>query len=119
YDAGLLSLAALREASNAALLAHCRRVADVIPLFGFYLQPAVGGRVLDQAFWREFLEIDAVVAVKVAPFDRYRTIEVTRALADSGRQDVALYTGNDDSIVADLLTDFPPAPQRPPLRFAG
>ena len=120
YDAGLLSLAALRDASNDALLAHCRRVGEVIPLFGFYLQPAVGGRVLDHAFWRAFLEIDAVVAIKVAPFDRYRTLEVARALAGSGRTDVALYTGNDDSIVADLLTDFPPAaPGAPPVRFAG
>jgi dihydrodipicolinate synthase/N-acetylneuraminate lyase len=116
YDAGLLSLAALRDASNAALLEHCRRVADVIPLFGFYLQPAVGGRILDQAFWRAFLEIEGVVAIKVAPFDRYRTLEVTRALAESGRHDVALYTGNDDSIVTDLLTDFP---GDPPVRFAG
>src|SRR5688500_11513024 len=104
YDAGLLSLAALRDASNPALLDHCRRVAEVIPVFGFYLQPAVGGRVLDYAFWREFLEIPAVVAIKVAPFDRYRTLKVARALAASGRTDVALYTGNDDSIVADLLT---------------
>jgi len=120
YDAGLLSLAALRDASNAELVAHCRRVAEVIPLFGFYLQPAVGGRVLDQAFWRQFLEIEAVVAIKVAPFDRYRTLEVARALAASGRTDVTLYTGNDDSIVADLLTDFPAAaPAAPPLRFAG
>jgi dihydrodipicolinate synthase/N-acetylneuraminate lyase len=120
YDAGLLSLAAMREAGNAALLDHCRRVAEVIPLFGFYLQPAVGGRVLDHAFWRGFLEIDGVVAIKVAPFDRYRTLEVARALAASGREDVALYTGNDDSIVADLLTDFPAATSgAPPVRFAG
>jgi len=118
YDAGLLSLAALREASNRALLDHCRRVAGVLPLFGFYLQPAVGGRVLDYAFWREFLEIPGVVAIKVAPFDRYRTLDVARALAASGRADVALYTGNDDSIVADLLTDFPGA-GAPPVRFAG
>jgi dihydrodipicolinate synthase/N-acetylneuraminate lyase len=120
YHAGLLSLAALREAPNAELLAHCRRVAEVIPLFGFYLQPAVGGRVLDEAFWRAFLEIEQVVAIKVAPFDRYRTLEVARALAASGRTDVALYTGNDDSIVADLLTDFPGSgPSAPPVRFAG
>src|SRR5688572_5445634 len=120
YDAGLLSLAALRDASNAALLDHCRRVAEVIPLFGFYLQPAVGGRILDHAFWRGFLEIDGVVAIKVAPFDRYRTLEVARALAASGRDDVALYTGNDDSIVADLLTDIPvSAPGARPVRFAG
>jgi dihydrodipicolinate synthase/N-acetylneuraminate lyase len=116
YDAGLLSLAALRDATNDALLEHCRRVAEVLPVFGFYLQPAVGGRVLDLAFWRGFLEIGNVVAIKVAPFDRYRTLEVARALAESGRSDVALYTGNDDSIVADLLTDFPGTP---PVRFAG
>jgi dihydrodipicolinate synthase/N-acetylneuraminate lyase len=107
YDAGLLSLGALREATVDELLAHCRRVADVIPLFGFYLQPAVGGRVLDAAFWRGFLKIDSVVAIKVAPFNRYATLEVARALAESGRADeVALYTGNDDAIVADLLSDF-------------
>src|SRR5438445_8134304 len=99
YDVGLLSLAGLAEASNAELIAHCRRVGEVIPLFGFYLQPAVGGRVLDEGFWRALLEIEAVVAIKVAPFDRYATLEVVRALAASGRTDVALYTGNDDAIV--------------------
>lgn len=110
YDVGLLSLAALPGATQAQLIEHCRRVADVIPLFGFYLQPAVGGRPLDYAFWRAFLNIENVAAIKVAPFDRYRTLDVARALAESGRQDVALYTGNDDAIVADLLTDFPGAP---------
>lgn len=106
YHVGLLSLAALREASNAALLAHCRRVADVIPLFGFYLQPAVGGRVLGYDFWRRFAEIGNVWAVKIAPFDRYRTLETVRGILDSGRDDIALYTGNDDNIVNDLLTPF-------------
>jgi len=107
YDAGLLSLGALRDATTDELLAHCRRVAEVIPLFGFYLQPAVGGRLLDYFFWRGFLEIGRVVAIKVAPFNRYQTLDVVRALADSGRAgDVALYTGNDDAIVADLLADF-------------
>src|SRR5918994_4066381 len=91
YDAGLLSLAALKDASNAALLDHCRAIADIIPLVGFYLQPAVGGRVLDADFWRGFLAIDGVVAIKVAPFDRYRTLDVVRALADTRRTDVALY----------------------------
>lgn len=119
YDLGLLSLAALREASSAELIAHCRRVAEVLPLFGFYLQPAVGGRVLDYAFWRAFLEIEAVAAIKVAPFNRYQTIDVARALAASGRTDVALYTGNDDAIVADLLTEFPAPDDREPVRFAG
>jgi dihydrodipicolinate synthase/N-acetylneuraminate lyase len=114
YDVGLLSLAALREATNPELIAHCRRVAEVIPLFGFYLQPAVGGRVLDEAFWRGFLEIENVAAIKVAPFSRYATLEVTRALRASGRTDVALYTGNDDAIVADLVTTFPGG-----LRFVG
>ena len=107
YDVGLLSLGALRDASPEQLLAHCRAIADVIPLFGFYLQPDVGGRVLEYTFWREFAEIPNVWAVKVAPFDRYRTIDVVRAFGESGRDDVALYTGNDDSIVADLLTPFP------------
>jgi dihydrodipicolinate synthase/N-acetylneuraminate lyase len=114
YDVALLSLAALRDAPNAALIEHCRRVAEVLPLFGFYLQPAVGGRVLDEAFWRAFLEIENVAAIKVAPFNRYATLDVTRALAASGRRDVALYTGNDDAIVADLVTAFPGG-----VRFAG
>lgn len=107
YDVGLLSLGALRSATTEQLLAHCRAVADVIPLFGFYLQSAVGGRVLDYAFWREFAEIPNVWAVKIAPFDRYRTVDVVRAFGEAGRDDVALYTGNDDSIVADLLTPYP------------
>ena len=119
YDAALLSVAALRDAGNREVLDHCRRVAEVIPLVGFYLQPAVGGRVLDRAFWREFFEIERVVAVKVAPFDRYRTIDVTGALAESGRDDLALYTGNDDAIVADLLTPFPTRMGGRHLRFAG
>lgn len=119
YDAGLLSLAALREADNEVVLDHCRRVAEVIPLVGFYLQPDVGGRVLDRSFWRGFLEIDAVVAIKVAPFDRYRTLDVVTALAESGRRDVALYTGNDDAIVADLLTPFPSGGGGPALHFSG
>ena len=107
YDVGLLSLAALREATVTELITHCRRVAEIIPLFGFYLQPAVGGRLLDYRFWREFFEIENVAAVKVAPFNRYQTLDVARALADSGRHhEVALYTGNDDNIVADLLTEF-------------
>ncbi len=107
YDAGLLSLAAHRDADDAALLAHCRAVAEIMPIFGFYLQPAVGGRVLSYDFWRAFAEIDNVVAIKIAPFNRYQTLDVVRAVADAGRGDtIALYTGNDDNIVADLLTDF-------------
>ena len=107
YDVGLLSLGALTRATRDQLLAHCRAVADVIPLFGFYLQPAVGGRVLDYAFWRELAEIPNLWAVKIAPFDRYKTFDVVRAIGESGREDVALYTGNDDNIVGDLLTAFP------------
>jgi dihydrodipicolinate synthase/N-acetylneuraminate lyase len=106
YHTGLLSLAALRDATDDALLAHCREVAQVMPLFGFYLQPAVGGRLLSRQFWRNFLEIPNVLAIKVAPFNRYQTLDVVRALAESGRDDVALYTGNDDSIVVDLLTVY-------------
>jgi dihydrodipicolinate synthase/N-acetylneuraminate lyase len=104
YHAGLLSLGAWRDATDDAILAHCRVVADVLPLFGFYLQPAVGGRVLGYAFWRELAEIPGVVAIKIAPFDRYRTLDVVRAVGESGRDDIALYTGNDDNIIVDLLT---------------
>jgi dihydrodipicolinate synthase/N-acetylneuraminate lyase len=107
YDIGLLSLGALVDASVPELLAHARAVAGVIPLFGFYLQPEVGGRVLPYDFWREFIEIPAVAAIKIAPFNRYQTLDVLRAVADSGRADeIALYTGNDDSIVSDLITPF-------------
>lgn len=107
YHCGLLSLGAWRDATDAAIVAHCRHVAEAIPLFGFYLQPAVGGRRLSYAFWREFAEIANVVAIKVAPFDRYATLDVVRAIADAGRDDIALYTGNDDAILADLVTDVP------------
>ncbi len=106
YHLGLLSLAALRDADDAALLAHCRAVAEVIPLFGFYLQPAVGGRVLSYDFWRAFADIENVAAIKIAPFNRYQTLDVVRAVAVSGRDDIALYTGNDDNIVGDLITPF-------------
>lgn len=107
YDIGLLSLAALRVATTEQLIAHCQQVSEAIPLFGFYLQPAVGGRLLGYEFWRAFFDIEKVVAVKLAPFNRYQTLDVVRALADSGRQhEIALYTGNDDNIVADLLTEF-------------
>jgi dihydrodipicolinate synthase/N-acetylneuraminate lyase len=107
YHCGLLSLGAWRDADDAAILRHCRHVAESFPLFGFYLQPAVGGRRLPYAFWREFAEIANVVAIKVAPFDRYATLEVVRAIADAGRDDIALYTGNDDAILLDLITDIP------------
>jgi dihydrodipicolinate synthase/N-acetylneuraminate lyase len=107
YDLGLLSLAALPAASDDELLEHCRAVAEVIPLFGFYLQPSVGGRLLSYEFWRRFCEIEGVAAIKVAPFNRYQTLDVARGLVDSGRADeIALYTGNDDNIIPDLMTEI-------------
>jgi len=107
YHAGLLSLAALPDASENELLDHARAVAGILPVFGFYLQPAVGGRMLPIGFWRRFAQIENVVAVKIAPFNRYQTLDVVRAVAESGRaEEVALYTGNDDHIILDLLTPF-------------
>jgi hypothetical protein len=106
YEAGLVSLGAFREAPEADILAHVRAVAGEIPVFGFYLQPAAGGRDLSYRFWRRFVEIEGVVAIKIAPFDRYRTLDVIRAVVEGGRDDIALYTGNDDAIVADLVTPF-------------
>jgi dihydrodipicolinate synthase/N-acetylneuraminate lyase len=106
YHAALHSLAALREAGDDAMVAHCRAVADILPVVGFYLQPAVGGRVLPYRFWRQFAEIESIIAIKIAPFNRYQTLDVVRAVAEAGRDDIALYTGNDDHIVLDLLTPF-------------
>lgn len=106
YHAGLLSLTAVGGDGEAAMLEHARAIGDVIPLIGFYLQPAVGGRVLSFDFWRRFCELPAVVAIKIAPFNRYQTLDVVRAVIASGRDDIALYTGNDDNIIADLLTPF-------------
>jgi dihydrodipicolinate synthase/N-acetylneuraminate lyase len=107
YHAGLLSLGALSKAPLARLIAHARAVSEVIPLFGFYLQPAVGGRVLDFSFWRRFVELENVVAIKIAPFNRYQTLDVLRAVAESGRgKEIALYTGNDDHIIHDLLATY-------------
>lgn len=105
YHAGLLSLGAVAAWDDDRLLAHCKEVAKTLPLVGFYLQPAVGGRLLSYSFWRRFAEIENVVAIKIAPFNRYQTLDVVRAVAESGR-DIALYTGNDDNIVMDLLTPF-------------
>lgn len=105
YECGLLSLAALKDASIPELVNHARAVASVMPVMGFYLQPDVGGRVLPYEFWREFVEIPNVLAIKVAPFNRYRTLDVVRAVRQSGRE-IALYTGNDDNIVIDLLSGF-------------
>lgn len=106
YQAGLLSLAALRDADEDSLIAHCHAVSEVLPIIGFYLQPAVGGRALSYRFWRRFAEIPGVCAIKIAPFNRYQTLDVVRAVIESGREDIALYTGNDDNIVLDLITPF-------------
>jgi dihydrodipicolinate synthase/N-acetylneuraminate lyase len=106
YDAVLLSLGAWKDDRDEAILAHCRAVAEILPLFGFYLQPAVGGRILSYSFWRRLAELPSLVAIKIAPFNRYHTLDVVRAVHESGRDDVALYTGNDDSIVFDLLSRF-------------
>jgi dihydrodipicolinate synthase/N-acetylneuraminate lyase len=107
YHAVLLSLGALKDASDDELIHHCETVARELSLFGFYLQPAVGGRPLSFDFWRRFAEIPNVLAIKVAPFNRYQTLDVARAVAESSRAGgIALYTGNDDNIVVDLLTRF-------------
>lgn len=109
YDCGLLSLTAFPDAPLDTLIEHVEAVAEGLPVFGFYLQQAVGGRPLPYAFWRRFAEVENIVGIKIAPFDRYETIDVVRAVTDAGRLDeVALYTGNDDNIVADLLTEYPP-----------
>ena len=107
YHLGLLSLAAMKEADDAELLRHGEAVGEKIPLMGFYLQPAVGGRRLSFEFWRRFAEIPSVVAIKMAPFNRYQTLDVVRGVAMSSRADeIALYTGNDDNIIPDLLTRY-------------
>ena len=107
YHAALVSLAALKGASDDALIAHCEAVAREIPLIGFYLQPAVGGVILSADFWRRFASIDNVIAIKIAPFNRYRTLDVLRGVAAAGALDrVALYTGNDDHILLDLMLPF-------------
>ena len=122
YEAGLLSLAALKGASVAALIEHCEAVAEEIPLIGFYLQPAVGGLDLGADFWARFAAIGNVVAIKVAPFNRYRTLDVIRGVVAAGAEKrVALYTGNDDHIVLDLVTPFVAMRDGAPVtvRFAG
>ena len=107
YHAGLVSLAALPLATESQLVEHVRAIAETIPVFGFYLQLAAGGRALPFGFWRRIAQIDNVVAIKIAPFNRYQTLDVVRAVADSGRTaEIALYTGNDDHIILDLLTPF-------------
>lgn len=107
YHIGLLSLSALPESSDTDLIKHCRAVAEQIPIMGFYLQTAVGGRLLSVDFWRKFARIPNVMAIKIAPFNRYQTFDVVRAVVEAGRaKDLSLYTGNDDAIVLDLLTTY-------------
>ncbi|MCK0136080.1 dihydrodipicolinate synthase family protein [Arenibacter sp. S6351L] len=107
YHVALLSLGAFKDATNEEILEHCRAVAEKIPVIGFYLQPAVGGRKLDVDFWRAFANIKNVVAIKMAPFNRYQTLDVVRGVAESDRpQDITLYTGNDDNILVDLLSEY-------------
>ena len=107
YHAGLLSLAAHKGSNEDEMIAHCRAVADRIPLVGFYLHPAVGGVLLSTKFWRRFAAIDNIIAIKVAPFHRYRTLDVMRGVvAAEAENRISLYTGNDDHIFLDLLTPY-------------
>jgi dihydrodipicolinate synthase/N-acetylneuraminate lyase len=118
YDAVLLSMGGLQELSTDELVEHASAIADAIPVIGFYLQPSVGGRPLPYEFWREFAKIENVVAIKMAPFSRYQTIDVLRGVIDSGRaREISLYTGNDDSILIDLITRWNFGGQT--LRIAG
>ena len=122
YHAGLLSLAAMKGSDTDALIEHCTAVAREIPLVGFYLQPAVGGLHLDSAFWARFAAIPEVIAIKVAPFNRYRTLDVVRGIVEAGAEDrITLYTGNDDHIVLDLVTPFTVMRDGKPvtMRFRG
>jgi Dihydrodipicolinate synthetase family len=112
YDTALLSLAGLADWSIDQLLEHCRAIGEILPVMGFYLQPAAGGIPLPYRFWRRFAEIESVVGIKIAPFNRYATLDVVRGVVDAGRQDdIALYTGNDDAILHDLLTPYVLRPQ--------
>ena len=107
YHLGLISMGGLPSLSEKELISRTREVAAKIPLFGFYLQPAAGGRLLSYEFWKEFVNIPNVYAIKIAAFNRYQTIDVVRAVCNSPRRDeIALYTGNDDNIIGDLITPY-------------
>ncbi|MDQ8198017.1 dihydrodipicolinate synthase family protein [Pelagicoccus enzymogenes] len=120
YHLGLVSLAALSDASNEERITHMRAIAEVFPVFGFYLQPSVGGCRLDFEFWREVVEIENLIGIKMAPFNRYETLNVLRAVYESGRAgEIALYTGNDDNILVDLASEFRFSEEAEPLRIRG
>lgn len=107
YDVAIVSLAAFKGALEGEMLHHVREIAKIMPVFGFYLLTGVGGIYLPYRFWRGLVEIENVIGIKIAPFDRYGTVDVVRAVLDAGREDsVTLYTGNDDSILYDLVTPF-------------
>ena len=120
YDIGMISMTAFGQRADADALAHCKAVAERMPVMGFYLQPAVGGRIFPYSFWRQFAEIENGVAIKIPPFNRYQTLDVIRAVQEAVREDIALYTGNDDNIIADLITPFlltTSVPSRKSVRF--
>ncbi len=107
YHAVLLSVAAFHDSPNEVIISHCKTISGIIPVIGFYLQPAVGGRKLDLDFWRRLSEIENVIGIKIAPFNRYQTLDVVRGVIESGRsEEIALYTGNDDNILVDLLAVY-------------
>ncbi len=107
YHAGLLSLSALKDATIPQIIKHCKTIAEHIPIIGFYLQPAVGGMALPYEFWKEFVQLPNVLGIKIAPFNRYKTFDVVRALCDANKEnEITLYTGNDDNIVMDLITEY-------------
>jgi len=107
YHAGMVSMGALKDAPVEVLIRHSRRISEIIPVMGFYLQPSVGGRILPYDFWKQFAELDNIIGIKIAPFNRYQTLDVVRGICDAGREnDIILYTGNDDHIVMDLLSEY-------------
>ncbi|MDR1938233.1 MAG: dihydrodipicolinate synthase family protein [Tannerellaceae bacterium] len=107
FHALLLSLSAMKDESMSRIIDHCRRASEVIPVIGFYLQPAAGGIVLPYEFWKEFVQLPNILGIKVAPFNRYKTFDVVRALCDAEKEnEITLYTGNDDHIILDLLTVY-------------
>ncbi len=118
YDIGLLSLTAMKNSSIDQLIEHAQTVAEIIPIMGFYLQRTISGMILPGEFWRRFVEIPNVCAIKIAPFNRYQSLEVLEAVARSSRRcEIALYTGNDDNIILDLLTEFEFIVEGKPVRI--